>query len=115
MKHARIVNLKNLNNEKIKELYTTALLNSYHHTCQCFSKEHWNRDITDISFLDLLDKTINEKPHLTILFRDVLNEKFDIEHFDFGITTAELYLSISVNIELSKKLFENFNLKLEEY
>lgn len=114
-KLTKVTNLLQLDKEKIIEIYSDALLNSYKHICQIFSKEKgFNRDKTDLSFNEIVDKILNDKKykHLTILHRKVINENFDLPHYEFGMDSTDYYLSICVSENLSEQLFKKHSLTL---
>lgn len=118
MKHAKVHELMLRNNETIKQIFTDALLNSFSHSCQIFSAEKgYNRDKSDNSFLETLDKIIGDKAyrHITILYRDIVNENYDLKHWEFGACSKELYLTVCVKPELAKLIFETFDLKTIDY
>ena len=104
-----------LDSIKLKELYSDAVLNSYKHICQIFSKEKgFNRDKTDLSFNEIFDKILIDKKYktLTILQRNIVNENLDLPHYEFAMESTDYYLSISVRINLSEELFKKYSLIL---
>lgn len=114
-KQTKLNNLLELDKSKLIEIYSDALLNSYKHICQFFSKEKgFNRDKTDLSFNEIVDKILNGKKykHLTILHRKVVNENIDLPHYEFGMDSTDYYLSICVRESLSEELFKKHSLIL---
>jgi hypothetical protein len=97
----------------LREIYDEALVNSYSHYCQIFYKEKgYNRDKTDMSYAELMDKLPEESfKHLTIIHRKIVNEHYDLEHYEFGIGTNNLHLEIRVRPDLAQKIINKFGLK----
>jgi hypothetical protein len=93
----------------IREIFDEALQASYFHICQVFNL---NREKTDMSYNELMDKREDEGyNHITIIHRPILNEDYDLDHYEFGISTNNLYLAIKVRPELAKKIINKFELK----
>lgn len=112
------VQLKNIDNEMLKQIFNEALVNSFNHTCQIFSEEkHYNRDKTDYSFNEIVDGVLNGSGlrHITILYRDVVNENYDIKHWEFGMCSSELYLNVCVRVDLAETIFEKYKLTATYY
>ena|SRR3990170_4502330 len=113
MKNARINDLMLNDDAKLKQIFVDALFASYHHTCQIFSPEKgYNRDKSDNSFLKTIDDVLKDNSrHITIIYRDIVNENYDLLHWEFGMCSKELYLNICVKPELAAIIFKNHNLK----
>ena len=114
MQNANIPDLMLYGNEKIKQIFIDALLASYEHSCQIFNPEKgYNRDISDNSFMQTVDEILADKKyhHITILYRDIVNEHYDLQHWEFGMCSHKLYLNICVKPDLAEVIFANHNLK----
>lgn len=112
------VNLYGLSDEIIKQIFNEALVNSYNHSCQIFSEEkNFNRDKTDYSFNEIVDGVLNDKGfrHITILYRGIINKNYDITHWEFGMSSSELYLNICVRVDLAETIFEKYKLITKYY
>ena len=97
--------LNKLTNTELKELFTEALLNSYQSICQVFPKESFNREKTDKSFNEVMNEIIDDKfKHAVAIKRKVINEHYDLEHYEFGLSNNDLYLSIQVRVDLAEKI-----------
>ena len=111
MKNAQI-QLSDLSDDSIKQIFREALVNSFNHTCQIFSEEkNFNRDKTDKSFNEIVDEVLNDKfRNMTILYRDIVNENYDVKHWEFGLNSLRHYLNICVRPDLAEIIFEKYKL-----
>ena len=102
------------NDDTLFQIFADALFASYSHSCQIFSAEKsYNRDKTSNSFLETVNGVLKDKSlrHITIIYRDIVNEHYDLLHWEFGMCSKELYLNICVRPDLAEIIFKNHNLK----
>ena len=106
------IKLQGIKDSIIRSIFNDALLSSYNHTCQIFSKEKgFNRDKTDKSFNEIVEAVLLDKyKYVTIIYRKIINENYDLEHWEFGMCTNELYLNICVRPNLAERIFKKYNL-----
>ncbi len=106
-----MITIKALNKEQIKDLFKEALLYSYSHICQIFSVEKGcNRVMSDMPFIEMLENALNDSfCHKTIIYRKVINENYDLPHYEFGISSINYFIEIRVQCEEAKKIIYNYN------
>ena len=106
------IDLRNITNSLLRHIFQEALFFSYNHTCQIFSKNKgYNRDKTNKSYTEIVDAVLSDKYKLvTIIHRNIINENYDLEHWELGMCTNELYLNICVRPDLAEKIFKEYNL-----
>jgi len=106
-----------LHRVELEKMFLDALLYSYQHNCEIFSTEkHFNRTHTDTPFCQMLKESLDDKfCHKTILFRKVVNEHYDLAHWEFGISTSKNYINIKVKPDEGEKIIKKYNLEIIKY
>jgi len=108
-----------LSDKQIRAIFKDALLNSYSHSCQIFSKDKgFNRQHIDKPIIEYLEFIKDKKNRLiTIIFRPKVFDN-DIEHWEFGIDTIGLpedyYSVIRVKKEVAERLFVKYGLTVNK-
>ena len=116
MKHARIHDINRLSGGVLTLIYSEAIFASYRHDCDKYTERH-DRENSDIGFGEAVDGILNDKEfrHITILYRDIVNEHFDMKHWEFGMTSKTMCLNIKVRPDLAEAIFKKYELTVIEY
>jgi hypothetical protein len=106
----QIITINGLIKEQVKDLFKEALLYSYSHVCQIYSTEKGcNRVMSDMPFIEMLENALNENLcHKTIIYRKVINEDYDLPHYEFGISSINYFIEIRVRLEDAEKIIEKY-------
>jgi hypothetical protein len=96
---------------QVSEIFHWAVSHSYFHICQIFGKGG-NREKTDLSYNEILDAALAEEhfKHFTIFYRKPITD-YDMEHYEFGISSYKYFLEVRVRPELAQKIFDKYKLE----
>jgi hypothetical protein len=97
---------------QIRDIFHWAVSHSYFHICQIFGKGG-NREKTDLSYNEILDAALAEEhfKHFTIFHRKPITD-YDMEHYEFGISSYKYFLEVRVRPELAQEIFKRYSLPL---
>lgn len=100
-------------NEEIISIFSSAILNSYSHSCQIFDKKKgYNRDFSNIGCLELINFCIQSKSkHVAIIYRND-STNFGFKHYEFSLSDHKYYIVIKVNLENAEMIFKDHSILL---
>ena len=124
MSHYKHANIKNLPSNP-KEIFDYALSKSFDFWVdEKGTAKHpsvWRRQPSDLNYEEAYNIIESNKPHWVVSFRNASYVSREDDYWEFGgcnigeNSYGEVFIWIKVTIEEALKIFEKFNLEVNEY